>query len=670
MRKPARLSPFAGRIMALIAALALANGVASGSEKKSKTGDSGHGKAASSSSGHGAKAPAKASTTKASTAKTGAAKAATASTHGSSSGHGSSVAAGASQQKAKASGTSHGSSAAGTAGHGEPAKPASAATDPGHNATTTAPAEVLTGAEILKRLAEGNARFATGKSQHPNADAIRRAVTASQGQKPIATVVACSDSRVPVEILFDEGIGDLFVVRVAGNVCDTDEIGSIEYGTEHLETPLLLILGHTRCGAVTAVAKRDKIGGSIPQLVDNIARAVAAAEKAHPDLQGDALVAEAVKANVLQSIEDLLKSSEIVRHLASSGRLKIEGAIYDLEKGTIQWLGKHPAEKGLLAASGPGHKTKPAAEPQNHAPAAPQSPITRPGDLHADAETHAGRSVSDSQAAPSTQPSLEMAASSQPAHVVATVAPAGHASATQPHKESLSAPRTDEPKVLGWTPTTRPANGRSLAADHVPVPAIDATPATRPAVASSGVMPTASAPLRKPSQSVPPVAAQPVRPGLLERTIAEELYRQGAAHLIRGEDTAAAERFSAALETDPNLLPALNDLAGICYLRRDYNKALELYSKVLATEPSDESALRGSALTYASQKRYAESRNILQRLLARNAHDGQTWMDFGDVLYLLGDTEGALNAWRQAVQVNPSAASLVAKASQRLRRFE
>jgi len=647
--------------MALIAALALANGAASGSEKKSKTSDSGHGKAASSSSSHGAKEPAKAGTTKAGTAKTGAAKAATAASHGSS------AAAGAGKPKATASGTSHGSSAASTAGHAQPAKPASAATEPDPNTTTTAPAEALTGAEILKRLAEGNARFVTDKSQHPNADAIRRAVTASQGQKPIATVVSCSDSRVPVEILFDAGIGDLFVVRVAGNVCDTDEIGSIEYGTEHLETPLLLILGHTRCGAVTAVTRQDNVGGSIPQLVDNIARAVAAAQRAHPDLQGDSLVAEAIKANVLQSIEDLLKNSEIVRHLAASGRLKIEGAIYDLEKGTIQWLGKHPAEKGLLAASGPGHKTEPAAEPQDYASAAPRSPTTRPGDFHANAAAHARRSVPDSQAAPSTQPSLTMAAASQPAHLVATVAPA-----TQPHQESLPAPRTDEPKVLSWTPTTRPANGRSLAADHVPVPAIDATPtpATRPAVVSSDVMPTVSAPLRKPSQAIALLAAQPGGPGLLERAMAEELYRQGAVHLIRGEDTAAAERFRAALETDPNLLPALNDLAGIHYLQRDYSRALELYAKVLAAEPAHDSALRGSALACASLKRYAESRDMLQRLLTRNAHDGQTWMDFGDVLYLLGDTEGALNAWRQAVQANPSTASVVAKANRRLRRFE
>jgi len=152
--------------------------------------------------------------------------------------------------------------------------------------------------------------------------------------------------------------------------------------------------------------------------------------------------------------------------------------------------------------------------------------------------------------------------------------------------------------------------------------------------------------------------------------MAEELYRQGATHLIRGEDAAAAERFRAALEADSRLLPALNDLAGICYLQRDYSKALELYSKVLAIEPSDESALRGSALAYASQKRYAESRDILQRLLTRNDRDAQTWLDFGDVQLLMGDRTGAIDSWRQATQVSPPAASVLTKATQRLARYE
>src|SRR5262245_28073525 len=118
----------------------------------------------------------------------------------------------------------------------------------------------------LKMLQEGNARFVAGKARHPHEDQGRRNETAS-GQHPFASILSCSDSRDPVEVTFDEGVGDLFVVRVAGNVADTDEIASLEYGAEHLGTQLIAVLGHTKCGAVTAVVNEDKLGGSLPQLV-------------------------------------------------------------------------------------------------------------------------------------------------------------------------------------------------------------------------------------------------------------------------------------------------------------------------------------------------------------------------------------------------------------------
>lgn len=105
--------------------------------------------------------------------------------------------------------------------------------------------------ESLSRLKDGNARYLAGRGEHPRTDAARRRETAQEGQHPFATVVSCSDSRAPVEILFDQGIGDLFVVRVPGNVCNADEIAGIEYGIEHFHTPLCVVLGHTRCGAVS-----------------------------------------------------------------------------------------------------------------------------------------------------------------------------------------------------------------------------------------------------------------------------------------------------------------------------------------------------------------------------------------------------------------------------------
>ena len=681
MRKQTNLRAGISWTMTLIAALALSTGAAIGSEKAAKTekkpaaSESSHGKAAS--SGNGEKAPAKAAP----------AKAAASSSHGSSaapsSSHGSSAAATASKPKTPTAGASHGSTVAEAKPQAEPAKAEPAAGDAGHGAAAAGAAEAPTGAEVLKRLAEGNTRFVTGKSQHPNADAIRRAETAAKGQKPTVTVVSCSDSRVPVEILLDAGIGDVFVVRVAGNVCDTDEIGTVEYGTEHLGTPLLVVLGHTKCGAVTAVTKQDKVGGSIPKLVDNIAPAVAAAQKAHPDLHGDALVPEAIKANVFQSIEDLLKNSEIVRHLVSSGKLQIEGGLYDLEKGTIQWLGKHPNEKELLSAAGAGHEAQPAAGPEAHA-----SATTKPSDAHADAapasDPHAANGHADqtvTHASPTTRPSPTVAAATQPSHEVAaatqpaaTVASAGPAAhtppATQPHGNAPQHADADGTKVLGWSPTERPSNGHSPIANQAGPTSAGTSPATQPAAVSNASKPTEPASAHKTAPSAPSVALQRGGPGLLERTMADELYRQGAVHLVRGDDAAASERFRAALEADPNLLPALNDLAGICYLQRDYNRALELYAKVLAAQPSDESALRGSALAYASQKRYAESRDILQRLLTRNGGDAQTWLDFGDVQFLMGDKAGAMNAWKQAAQVGPSTATVVTKATQRLERYE
>jgi methyl-accepting chemotaxis protein len=216
-------------------------------------------------------------------------------------------------------------------------------------------AATLTPDEVLAQLQQGNGRFVEGKAQHPHADAVRLADTAKNGQKPIATFVSCSDSRVPVERIVDQGFGDVFIIRVAGNVCNTDEIGSVEYGVDHLETPLLVVLGHTACGAVTAVATGAELHGSIPPLVANIKFAVQAAQKAHPDLKGKDLVPEAIKANVWQSIDDLFKASPAVRKRVESGKLKIVGGLYDLATGKIEWLGAHPEQSRLLAYTGGGH---------------------------------------------------------------------------------------------------------------------------------------------------------------------------------------------------------------------------------------------------------------------------------------------------------------------------
>jgi carbonic anhydrase len=202
--------------------------------------------------------------------------------------------------------------------------------------------------DAIQRLIEGNGRFMAGKSSHPNITTERRQDTTKNGQHPFATVVSCSDSRVPVEILFDQGIGDLFGVRVAGNVCNVDEIGSVEYGTDHLATPVLVVLGHTRCGAVTAVAQGSELHGNIPALVHNIFSAVETVKKTHPGAEGEALVTAAIEANVWQSIEDLLKNSPVTRERVREGKLKVVGAVYDIEEGQVKWLGENPDQKQLL----------------------------------------------------------------------------------------------------------------------------------------------------------------------------------------------------------------------------------------------------------------------------------------------------------------------------------
>ena len=209
------------------------------------------------------------------------------------------------------------------------------------------------------KLQSGNARYAAGKPTHPNADQARRSNTVG-GQKPFATIVSCSDSRVSPEVLFDQGLGDLFIIRVAGNVCDTDEIATAEYGVDHLGTPLLVVLGHSKCGAVTAVASGAELHGHLPQLVDNVRPAVDRAKQAQPGANQDALVGASIRENVWQSIDDLLTKSAAVQKSVKEGKAKVVGALYDIGTGKIEWLGSHPDQGTLLAHSIEEHGASPA----------------------------------------------------------------------------------------------------------------------------------------------------------------------------------------------------------------------------------------------------------------------------------------------------------------------
>lgn len=243
-------------------------------------------------------------------------------------------------------------------------------------------------AQALARLTEGNGRFVAGESTHPNIDEDRRCLT-NAGQHPFATILSCSDSRAPVELLFDQGVGDLFTVRVAGNVSDTDEIATIEYGVGHLHTPLVVVLGHTKCGAVTAVVDGASLHGNLALLTDNIKPAAEKARHDHPQLAGAPLISQAIKANVYQSIADLLANSEEVRADVEAGKVQVVGAVYDIHSGVVQWLGEHPQQTALLNG-----QTKPAETQQdNHA-----APSSEHGEATHEPSHEAQSDASDLQA--------------------------------------------------------------------------------------------------------------------------------------------------------------------------------------------------------------------------------------------------------------------------------
>ena len=199
--------------------------------------------------------------------------------------------------------------------------------------------------EAIEMLKEGNRRFVEGKSAWPHTDSARlmQAGKENQGDHAYATVITCSDSRVPVEHIFDAGVMDIFVIRVAGNVCDVDERGSIEYGLAHVHTPVLVVLGHTQCGAVTAVTHAIHGTGhalerNIPPLVDNIEPAVRRAMAEHPDVHGDKIIPYAIEENIWQGVEDLFMNSPATRDLVNSGAAKVVGAMYDVGTGKVDWL--------------------------------------------------------------------------------------------------------------------------------------------------------------------------------------------------------------------------------------------------------------------------------------------------------------------------------------------
>lgn len=186
----------------------------------------------------------------------------------------------------------------------------------------------------LERLTQGNQRYVTSTTVcHEDWTAKRSALL--ENQKPFAVIVACSDSRVPPEIIFDQSLGDLFIVRVAGNVIDDFAIGSIEYGVNILGANLVLVLGHSNCGAVNAALKGMKFDNHIQEVVNAIQPAIAATKG-----ESGNLLEKATKANI-KIVEEKLKSSKpLLAKLMEQGTLRILGGYYDLESGKVELLNK------------------------------------------------------------------------------------------------------------------------------------------------------------------------------------------------------------------------------------------------------------------------------------------------------------------------------------------
>ncbi len=191
------------------------------------------------------------------------------------------------------------------------------------------------GDESLQKLMDGNKRYVEGTQINKDLGDTRRKEIL-KGQHPFATVVTCSDSRVPPEHIFDQGLGDIFVVRVAGNVVDPIALGSIEYGTEHLQTPLVILLGHSKCGAVTAaLGAKGAPEGNIGAIIKKIQPAAKKAKKKGGS--NEEVLETAIRENVMNVYDDVMKSP-VIKELVHEGKLKIVAAEYDLATGKVNML--------------------------------------------------------------------------------------------------------------------------------------------------------------------------------------------------------------------------------------------------------------------------------------------------------------------------------------------
>jgi len=204
---------------------------------------------------------------------------------------------------------------------------------------TAAEQQAMTPQQVLADLKAGNDRFVAGELT-PRDYLAQAEATAADGQFPKATILSCVDSRVPVEIIFDQGIGDVFVGRVAGNVEDVNMVGSFEFATKVAGSKVIVILGHTSCGAIKGAADGVELG-NLTELLNDFDAPIARADEAtegEASSSNKAFLNLAIEENVRQTIADLLDESDVISELVDSGDLLVVGGVYDLKTGRVNWL--------------------------------------------------------------------------------------------------------------------------------------------------------------------------------------------------------------------------------------------------------------------------------------------------------------------------------------------
>ncbi len=197
--------------------------------------------------------------------------------------------------------------------------------------------------DALLLLRDGNARFVSGVSERDSFESRARRKEFATRQEPFAAILGCSDSRVPVELVFDQGLGDLFVIRVAGNIVAPSQIGSVEFAAEQFGTRLVVVLGHSRCGAIEATLEQlrrpvENQSRNLRSIVDLVRPSVAALLDTELKDDRDALIREAVRANIRASVARLRHGSDIIENLIQNDGLMVVGAEYSLETGAVAFF--------------------------------------------------------------------------------------------------------------------------------------------------------------------------------------------------------------------------------------------------------------------------------------------------------------------------------------------